>query len=81
MPLENCAVTMPLVPTVTPVTLPNGEPLTVWPLTAELAENWVMPLVLPTVPMLKLMVCDAKPLAADQGMVMAIFARGRDWRR
>ena len=26
---------MPLVPTETPVTLPNGEPLTVWPLTAE----------------------------------------------
>ncbi len=54
-PFENCAVTVPSLPMLTPVTLPNSEPSSDVPFNADVLSNCVRPVVLLTVPRLMAM--------------------------
>ena len=67
--MENCAVTVPSLATVTPVTVPKGEPSGEVPFKVEAVSNWVRPEVPPTAPRLTATVCAAKPVEAAHGML------------
>src|ERR1700742_1480251 len=56
----------------TPDTLPNNAPFTLEETSVEALSNCVTPSVPPTVPMLRLMSCEARPEAADHGMLTSI---------
>src|ERR1700749_1561932 len=75
-PLENCAVMVPSLATVTPVMVPKGEPLADDELRVEAVSYWVMPVVPPTAPRLIEPVWAARPVVGSQGIFSEMLPVG-----